>query len=143
MITVNNKYSRIFGDYISYTAYEYNNLADASNYEISGGEINAYMPTSIFNNSYVLFLGNTYSTSYIDYSNSAYNLTTDDGVFSYATFDGFLSSYNEVIDDVIDKENDDVCYICVGKASGSNIVKNNALTNTALGYIDLKIDYNY
>ena len=143
MITVNNKHSRIFGDYIHCTAYDFNNLPDSISYEIAGGEISSYMPTSIFNNSYVLYLSNSNANSYIKYASSAYTLTTSDGSYSYATFDGFLNSYNDMINSIIDEKNDDVCYICVGKAGHENIFKNDALTNTALGYVDLEIDINY
>lgn len=147
MITVNNKYSKIFGNYINCTAYEYNNLTNSTSYEVAGVEISSDMPTSIFSNSYNLYLTKkSDTTSYIKYGSSTYTLVEGSYNYSYATFDGLLDSYNGKINDIIVKDiadNDGVCYVCVGKLNGSTITKKDDSTETALGYIDLQIDYKY
>lgn len=134
-ITVNNKHSKLFGDYISCTAYEASNLPETVNYEIAGGEISTYMPTTILANSYNLYFGDN---SYVKYASSAYTLVTEDGNYSYATFDGFLSSYSSEINNALDGV-EDTGYIYVAKSG----TKDNAKTETALGYVDLKIDIIY
>lgn len=134
-VTVNNKYSRIFGDYASCTAYEVSNFPATTNYEIAGGSINTYMPTTIFANSYNLYLN---ENSYVKYASSSYSLVDGTYVYSYATFDGFLSTYGNKVDEQL-AMNDDTTYIVVAKNGSTDATK----TATAIAYVDLKIDINY
>jgi len=146
MITANNKYSKIFGNYVDVTAYEYANMNDGdTSYIVASAEINSRMHTTVFNNSYNLYLDKM-CNSYIKYESSAYTLCEGSYVYSYNSFDGFLNSYNDMINDIIVEDcayNNNVCYVMVGKTSGGRIVENEFATKIALDNIDLEIDVIY
>ena len=142
-VTVNNKYSKIFGDYASCTAYEVSNFPATTNYEIAGGSINTYMPTTIFANSYTLTLSDMEDlTSYIKYASSSYTLVYNTYNYSYNTLAGLVTTYADKIDNAI-KVGTAEEGLTAGIYVGKNGEPDEQKTETAFGYIDLKIDINY